>query len=693
MADHTQEYGKISDTGKIAMNKYPNLLKPLDLGFTTIKNRVLMGSMHTGLEDRAKDYQKLATYFAKRAEGQVGLIITGGISPNIRAWSAPMSGFLKYKFQTKRHKLVTAAVHQADGKICMQILHAGRYGYHPFIMSPSGIKSPITPFKPKLMTAKDVEKQIKSFVNTAKLAQDAGYDGIEIMGSEGYLINQFLVKRTNHRKDEWGDTFNNRTRFAKEIVERTRLAVGSDFIIVFRLSMLDLVSQGSTWNEVVALARDLELLGVSIINTGIGWHEARIPTIATCVPPAAFSWVTEKMRPYVKIPLVTTNRINTPELAESILSTNNIDMVSMARPLLADANFVKKAIKNQSAEINTCIGCNQACLDHVFARKRATCLVNPLACYETEYIIKPATIVKSCAVIGGGPAGMACAKTLAMRGHNVTLFEASNQLGGQFNLAANIPGKAEFFNTIRYFKAQFDKYKVNVQYSHTVTANELAVFDEVIVATGVKPRIPNIQGIEHNKVIFYHELISKQKLAGESVAIIGAGGIGFDIAEFLAEDDMQVYSDPKAFCKEWGIDMNIESEGGLTKAEPAKSSREIYLLQRKTSKAGKGLGKTTGWIHRLALKKRGVKTIIGCNYNKIDDAGLHITINKKDGSKLEKLLTVDNIIICAGQVSVSELYQTLKDKQSCHLIGGAQHAGELDAKRAIKQGVLLGAKL
>lgn len=676
------------------MNNYPHLLKPLDLGFTTIKNRVLMGSMHTGLEDRAKNYQKLATYFAKRAEGQVGLIVTGGIAPNIRAWAAPMGGFLKYKFQTKRHKIVTNAVHQADGKICMQILHTGRYGYHPFILSPSGIKSPITPFKPKLMTTKDVEKQIQSFVNTAQLAQSAGYDGVEIMGSEGYLINQFLVKKTNHRKDKWGNNYENRTRFAKEIVQRTRQAVGTDFIIIFRLSMLDLVSQGSTWDEVVTLAKELEQLGVTIINTGIGWHEARIPTIATCVPPGAFTWVTEKMRPYVKLPLITTNRINTPEIAEKILASNNIDMVSMARPLLADADFVKKAINNKSAEINTCIGCNQACLDHVFKNKRATCLVNPLACYETDYIIKPTTHVKSCAVIGGGPAGMSCAKTLAERGHNVTLFEASDKLGGQFNLAANIPGKDEFFHTIRYFKTQFKKYNVNVQLETMVNTDDLSAFDEIIIATGVKPRVPNIPGIDHNKVIIYNELIKKEKLAGKSVAIIGAGGIGFDIAEFLSEDqslhgtEQDVYASPKAFCNEWGIDMNIEAEGGLIKANHAQSPREIYLLQRKTGKLGKGLGKTTGWIHRMALKKRGVKNLAGCSYNKIDDQGLHITRKQQ-----KEILNVDNVIICAGQESVNELYESLKEQHSCHLIGGAEFAGELDAKRAIKQGVLLGAKL
>ncbi len=673
-------------------NNYPNLLKPLDLGFTTIKNRVLMGSMHTGLEDRAKHYQKLATYFAKRAEGQVGLIVTGGIAPNIRAWTAPLGGFLKYKFQTKRHKIVTDAVHQADGKICMQILHTGRYGYHPFIVSPSGIKSPITPFKPKLMTVNDVEKQIKSFVNTAQLAQAAGYDGVEIMGSEGYLINQFLVKKTNKRKDNWGDSYDNRTRFAKEIVERTRAAVGKDFIIIFRLSMLDLVSQGSTWDEVVQLAKELERLGVSIINTGIGWHEARIPTIATCVPNGAFTWVTEKMRPHVELPLITTNRINTPEIAEEILTKTDIDMVSMARPLLADENFVKKAQQNKADEINTCIGCNQACLDHVFKNKRATCLVNPLACYETDYLIKATTYVKSCAVIGGGPAGMACAKTLAERGHNVTLFEASNKLGGQFNLAANIPGKEDFFHTIRYFKTQFEKHNVNLQLNRNIKPEELSAFDEVIIATGVKPRELQLDGIGHEKVIVYNELIRKNKLAGKSVAIIGAGGIGFDIAELLSEDTSNnapdVYTDPKAFCHEWGIDMEIKAEGGLIKANHAKSPREIFLLQRKTGKLGKGLGKTTGWIHRMALKKRGVKTLAGCSYNKIDDQGLHITRKEQD-----EVLAVDNVIICAGQVSVNALYEELKDKQSCHLIGGAEFAGELDAKRAIKQGVLLGAKL
>jgi len=652
-----------------------------------------MGSMHTGLEDKAKNYQKLATYFAKRAEGQVGLIVTGGISPNIRAWTAPMAGFLKYGFQIKRHKLVTQAVHQADGKICMQILHSGRYGYHPFIISPSGIKSPITPFKPKLMTASGVERQIKSFVNTAKLAQDAGYDGVEIMGSEGYLINQFLVKRTNHRNDKWGGDFNNRTRFAKEIVERTRAAVGPNFIIIYRISMLDLVSQGSSWDEVVALAKELEHLGVTIFNTGIGWHEARIPTIATCVPAGAFSWVTEKMREHVKTPLITTNRINTPEIAEQILSSNKIDMVSMARPLLADANFVKKAMANQAAEINTCIGCNQACLDHVFKNKRATCLVNPLACYETDYTITPTDSVKSCAVIGGGPAGMACAKTLAERGHNVSLFETSDKLGGQFNLAANIPGKAEFFNTIRYFKTKFEKLNVKVHLNHQVSANELSDFDEVIIATGVKPRVPNIPGIKHKKVIIYNELIKKEKIAGKSVAIIGAGGIGFDIAEFLSEDNEAVYSDPQAFCQEWGIDMDINAEGGLINAQHAQSPREVYLLQRKTSKAGKSLGKTTGWIHRLALKKRGVKTLNGCSYNKIDDDGLHISRKHRDGTQKQEILKVDNIIICAGQISVNTLYEDLKLSQSCHIIGGAEYAGELDAKRAIKQGVLLGAQL
>ncbi len=688
------------------MNKYPHLLKPLDLGFTTIKNRVLMGSMHTGLEDRAKHYQKLATYFAQRAEGQVGLMVTGGISPNIRGWTGPLSGFLKYRFQTKRHKIVTEAVHKADGKICMQILHTGRYGYHPFIVSPSGIKSPITPFKPKAMSVKDIDKQIAAFVNTAKLSQDAGYDGIEIMGSEGYLINQFLAKKTNNRKDQWGDNYDSRTRFAKEIVEKTRAAVGKNFIIIFRLSMLDLVNQGSTWDEVVRLAKELELLGVSIINTGIGWHEARIPTIATCVPPAAFSWVTEKMRPHVSIPLITTNRINTPEVAEQILATNNIDMVSMARPLLADAHFVRKAIANKSDEINTCIGCNQACLDHVFKNKRATCLVNPLACYETEYTIKKATKVKSCAVIGGGPAGMSCAKTLAERGHNVTLFEAADKLGGQFNLAANIPGKDEFFKTIRYFKAQFKKHKVNVQLNTTIdlenntnNADQLSAFDEIIIATGVKPRVPEIDGIDHEKVIIYNELIKKEKHAGKRVAIVGAGGIGFDVAEFLSDDhalkdtDDDVYSNAQAFCKEWGIDMNIETEGGLTKPQHSKSIREIYLLQRKTGKPGKGLGKTTGWIHRMALKKRGVKTIAGCNYEKIDDQGLHIILKKGTEEEKREVLEVDNVIICAGQLSVNELYEKLKDKKSCHLIGGAEYAGELDAKRAIKQGVLTAAKI
>ena len=479
------------------MNNYPHLLSPLDLGHTTLKNRVLMGSMHTGLEDKSKDYQKLATYFAKRAEGDVGLMVTGGISPNIRAWLAPFSGFLKFKYQTKRHKIVTSEVHKAGGKICMQILHSGRYGYHPFTYSPSGIQSPITPFKPKKMSPKDVEKQIKSFVNTAQLAQSAGYDGVEIMGSEGYLINQFLVEKTNKRDDKWGRDYESRTRFAREIVERTRQAVGKDFIIIFRLSMLDLVSQGSTWDEVVKLANDLETLGVSIINTGIGWHEARVPTIATCVPRGAFTWVTEKLKPHVKTPLITTNRINDPQVAEDIISKHGIDMVSMARPLLADPDFVKKASLNKADEINTCIACNQACLDHVFKNQRATCLVNPLACFETEIVIKPTTKQKKCAVIGGGPAGMSCAKTLAERGHDVTLYEANDKLGGQFNLAANIPGKDEFFNTIRYFKTQFEKYGVHLKLNTKIEPKDLKNYDEVVVATGVKPRVPAIEGIVH----------------------------------------------------------------------------------------------------------------------------------------------------------------------------------------------------
>jgi len=671
-----------------AQSAYPHVLQPLDLGFTRLRNRVLMGSMHTGLEDKARDFTKLAAYFARRAEGEAGLMVTGGITPNIRGWLSPFSGFLKYHFQVKRHTIVTRAVHEAGGKICMQILHAGRYGYHPFSVAPSAIQSPITPFKPKELTARGVEKQIRDYVNTALLAQEAGYDGVEIMGSEGYLINEFLVTRTNKRHDQWGGPFEKRVRFALEITERVRQAVGPEFIIIFRLSMLDLVQQGSTWDEIVALGKRLQELGVTLINTGIGWHESRVPTIATLVPRAGFAWVTERMKQELDIPLIATNRINDPAVAESIIANGQADMVSMARPFLADPDFVKKMRLGLPQRINTCIACNQACLDHVFKKKRATCLVNPLACYETEYTVKPARSPQHIAVVGAGPAGMSAAKTLAERGHQVTLFEASDALGGQFKLAARIPGKAEFENTIRYFREEMQRHGVTIKLNTPATAKALEGFDQVVLATGVKPRVPPIEGINHPKVIVYNDLIAGRREAGEKVAIIGAGGIGFDVAELLSESNPEVYENPEAFCREWGIDTEIKTAGGLTQAQHSPSPREIWLLQRKTSKPGKSLGKTTGWIHRLSLRKRGVKTLSGVSYQKIDDDGLHLI---KDEKPL--LLPVDNVIVCAGQESVRDLLQDLPENVPVHVIGGADKAGELDAKRAIRQGTLLGLRL
>ncbi len=664
---------------------YPELFAPLTVGNKTIKNRVLMGSMHTGLEDRAKNYPKLAEYFRQRAAGEAGIIVTGGIAPNIAGWVGPFSEFLKYGFQVKRHRLITDAVHQEDGLICMQILHSGRYGYHPFSVSSTDKQSPITPFKPKKLTEKKIHKQIKDFVNCAKLAQKANYDGIEIMGSEGYLINQFISPRTNDRDDSWGGSFENRTKFALEIVKQTRAAVGENFIIIFRLSMLELVNNGSSIDEVIKLAKLLEQAGVSIINTGIGWHEARVPTIATMVPRAGFAWVTELVKKEVNVPLVTTNRINHPQVAEDIIESGKADMVSMARPFLADPDLVVKSRTGQEKDINICIGCNQACLDHVFKNKMASCLVNPAACHETEFKKQPMSNKKNIAVVGAGMAGLSCSTTLAERGHTVTLFEAADKIGGQFNLAAAIPGKEEFEHTISYFTHLLEKHGVELKLNHKASADDLSAFDEVVIASGVTPRVPAIDGIDHDKVIVYNDLLSGRKAAGKKVAVIGAGGIGFDVSEYLSVDDPDQAQTIDEFCAEWGIDKSIEAPGGLVKAHDEKSSREIYMLQRKTSKPGKGLGKTTGWIHRLTLKKKGVKTMTGVSYDKIDDQGLHITVKEKP-----QVLDVDHVIICAGQVSNKDLYQ---DKDNYHIIGGADLAAELDAKRAIKQGTLLGLKL
>ncbi len=671
------------------MTAYPNMLKPLDLGFTTLKNRVLMGSMHTGLEDRFWNYPKLAAYFAERAKGGVGLIVTGGICPNREGWLAPLAGTMNSRLDVLNHKKVTKAVHKEGGKICMQILHAGRYGYHPFIVSASDTQAPINrKFKAKGLTEKGIEKQIKAYVRAAKLAKKAGYDGVEIMGSEGYFINQFICERTNHRTDKWGGSFENRMRLPVEIVRRVREAVGEKFIIIYRLSMLDLVEGGSDWPEVVKLGKAIEQAGATIINTGIGWHEARVPTIVTSVPRAAFAKVTAKFRQEVKIPVITTNRINDPQVAEDILSEGYADMVSMARPFLADPNFVNKAAENRADEINTCIACNQACLDHTFQWKRASCLVNPFACNETEMKLIPTKQVKKVAIVGGGVAGMSAAVTAAECGHQVTLFEARNELGGQFTMAANIPGKEEFPETLRYYRRMIEKYNVDVRLNTLADAESLQKenFDDVIIATGVTPRRPPINGIDHEKVIIYDELLRGEKTAGKSVAVIGAGGIGFDVAEFLVHTGEQPM--PVAeWYDEWGVDPNYESEGGLAPSKPDAPAREVFLLQRKKTKHGDGLGKTSGWVHRATLKMKQVRFIGGINYDKIDDQGLHISM---DGET--QILPVDNVVICAGQTSRNQLYEVLqKDLEgkniNLHIIGGAKLAGELDAKRAIRQGV------
>ena len=670
---------------------YPNLLRPLDLGFTTLKNRVLMGSMHTGLEEEKNGFARMAAYFAARARGGVGLIVTGGIAPNRAGWVGPFAARMATTSESKKHRVITEAVHEAGGKICMQILHSGRYGYHPLAVAPSAIKSPISPFRPWKLSNSSIKKTIKDFGKTAALAQSAGYDGVEIMGSEGYLINQFLVKKTNHRTDEWGGSYENRMRFPIEIIKEVRRQVGTDFIIIYRLSMLDLVEDGSSWEEIVQLAKAVEAAGATIINTGIGWHEARVPTIATSVPRGGFSWVTKRMMGEVKIPLITTNRINTPEKGEEILAAGHADMISMARPFLADPDFVNKAAQNKADEINTCIGCNQACLDHVFKRKTASCLVNPIACHETELVITPASQPKRVAVVGAGPAGLSAATVAAGRGHKVDLFEAAPRIGGQFNLACQIPGKEEFFETMRYYRKQIELTGVRLHLSTKISVEDLKEkgYDEIIVATGVVPRKINLPGIDHPKVLSYVEVLEKNKTVGDSVAIIGAGGIGFDIAEFLSQDGAPSSLNTTAFMKEWGVDMALSARGGLTTPTPETSPRKIYLLQRKHGKLGANLGKTTGWIHRSSLKHRGVEMIAGVKYTKIDDQGLHLELEGET-----KILQVANIVVCAGQVSVRDLVESLREKGgTVHLIGGAEEAGELDAKRAIEQGVRVAARL
>jgi len=676
------------------MSAFPHLLAPLDLGFTTLRNRTLMGSMHTGLEEMPNGFERMAAFFAERARGGVGLIVTGGVGPNeegsVRAGAAKLST----AEEAAEHQVVTQAVHEAGGKICMQILHAGRYAYSPQLVAPSAIQAPINPFTPRELDEEGIEKQIRDFVNCASLAKEAGYDGVEIMGSEGYFINQFLVAHTNHRTDRWGGSYENRMRLPVEIVRRVREAVGAEFIIIYRLSMLDLIEGGSTWDEVVVLAKAIEQAGATLINTGIGWHEARIPTIATKVPRAAFTKVTAKLRGEVKIPLVTTNRINTPEVAEQVLAEGDADMVSMARPFLADPDFVNKAAADRSDTINTCIGCNQACLDHTFSGKLTTCLVNPRACYETELNYIPTQSVKKIAVVGAGPAGLSAATVAAERGHQVTLFDSASEIGGQFNVAKRVPGKEEFYETLRYFNSKLQSSGVDLRLNTRVSAAELQAggYDEVILATGIVPRTPDIPGIEHPKVISYLDAILQRKPVGQRVAVIGAGGIGFDVSEFITHDGESTSLDREAFWKEWGIDLGLEARGGVAGVRPAPHApaRQVYLLQRKKSKVGNGLGKTTGWIHRTGLKNKQVQMISAVEYLKVDDEGLHLRIAEGE----PQVLPVDTVIVCAGQDPLRELQAELERAGlPVHLVGGADVAAELDAKRAINQGSRLAAQL
>ena len=685
----------------MSTSPYPHLLEPLDLGHVTLPNRVLMGSMHVGLEHGIGPLKEMGQYFARRALGGVGLMVTGGVAPDRAGQTMPMGGKLTNRYEAWRHRYVTDAVHEVGGLIAMQILHTGRYAYHPFAIAPSAVQAPINPFKPRALSERGIGKVIAAFARCAGLAREAGYDGVEIMGSEGYLLNQFIATRTNHRKDGWGGEYENRTRLAVEVVRAVRQEVGRDFIIIFRLSMLDLVKGGSSWEEIVWLAKQLEDAGVSILNTGIGWHEARVPTIATMVPRAAFTWVTRRLKGEVSVPLITSNRINMPDVAERVLANGDADMISMARPFLADPDWVKKAAEDRAREINTCIACNQACLDHIFQRKRASCLVNPIACHEAEWDLQPTTAPKSVAVVGAGPAGLACATTLAERGHRVTLYEASDEIGGQFQMARRIPGKAEFTETLRYFGVRLEQTGVDVQLGKRVAAADLlgAGHDVVVLATGVVPRQISLPGIDHAKVVSYVDVLRGRVECGERVAVIGAGGIGFDVSEFLThahesnpdepEDASLDLEQARDYFDEWGIDTSYEAAGGLKEPERTPSPRKVWLCQRRTSKPGKDLGKTTGWIHRAALKQRGVQMLAGCSYDAIDDAGLHLTISGES-----KTLEVDHVVICAGQEPLRALYEPLQAAgREVHLIGGADVAAELDAKRAIKQGMELAARL
>jgi 2,4-dienoyl-CoA reductase (NADPH2) len=673
------------------VSAYPHLFQPLDLGFTTLKNRVLMGSMHTGLEEAPDGHRRMAAFFAERARGGVGLIVTGGFGPSKRAATHEHTRMLWSEADCDDHRIITDAVHAEGGKICMQILHTGRYAFNENPIAPSAIQAPINPFKPKAATEAEIEQQIEDFVRTSVLARKAGYDGVEIMGSEGYFLNQFLARRTNHRDDRWGGSYDNRMRLPVEVVARVREAVGEDFIIIYRLSMLDLVEGGSSYEEIARLGKAIAAAGATLINTGIGWHEARIPTIATRVPRAAFTWVTAKFRSELPVPVITSNRINTPEVAEEVLARGDADMVSLARPFLADAEFVIKAQQDRADEINTCIGCNQACLDHVFAGRMTSCLVNPRACHETELVIEPASRPRKLAVIGAGPAGLAFATTAAERGHAVTLFDAADEIGGQFNIAKRIPGKEEFYETLRYYRRRIELTGVTLKLNTKVTVEDLqrGDYDEVVVATGIVPRSPDIEGLDHPMVLNYLDVLRDRAEVGERVAIIGAGGIGFDVAEYLTHQGESASQSIPVFMAEWGVDMTLEARGGIEGVEPrcTPPKRSVYLMQRRHSKVGAGLGKTTGWIYRAGLEKRGVTMVPGCEYHRIDDAGLHATVNGRP-----RLFAVDNVIICAGQEPLRELAEGVSDRP-VHLIGGADVAAELDAKRAIDQGTRLAAAL
>ncbi|MFF1610867.1 FAD-dependent oxidoreductase [Amycolatopsis sp. NPDC058278] len=670
------------------MSPYPHLLSPLDLGFTTLRNRVLMGSMHTGLEDKAAHFPELAEYYAERARGGVGLIVTGGFAPNRTGWLLPLASKLTTSAEARQHRQLTAPVHEAGGKIALQVLHAGRYAYHPLSVSASSIKAPINPFRPRALTGYGVHRQIRAFADCAALAREAGYDGVEIMGSEGYLINQFLAERTNKRTDAWGGTPEKRRRFAVEIVRKTRAKVGDDFVIIYRLSMLDLVPGGQRWEDVVALAKEVEAAGATIINTGIGWHEARVPTIVTSVPRAAFTWVTGKLKPHVGIPVVTSNRINMPQVAEEALSSGDADLVSMARPFLADPEWIRKAETGREDEINTCIACNQACLDHAFKRKLVSCMVNPRAGHETTLTLAPTRRSKHVAVVGAGPAGLSAATALAERGHSVELFEADDEIGGQFGIARKIPGKEEFAETIRYYRRRLEVTGVKLHLGKRVAAAELTGFDEVVLATGVAPRVPSLPGIDHPKVLSYVDVVKHGRPVGERVAVIGAGGIGVDVSEFLTHTSSPAL-DLDAWLAEWGVTDPEQAAGGLGTPRPEPSPRQVFLLQRKKSGIGAGLGKTSGWVHRAALKAKRVEQLPGVTYERIDDDGLHITVDGRP-----RLLDVDTVVVCAGQEPVRDLADELREAGlPVHLIGGADVAAELDAKRAIDQGTRLAAAL